>query len=284
MSNLSLAETIRGMVDANKVRLPVYPEVADAALAVLAEQPVKMDALCAVINRDPSLVCNLLRAANSTFYKGLNKTVAVNEAVTRLGLERASEVVEQVCRQGDDYLDGEFFPLYLTPAWQHALGCALGARWLADRCGYQGLADQAYLAGLMHDIGKLFLLATLEKVSAGNEFETTISNHLVDEIIDTMHIEQGLRLVEDWNLPELYALVIRSHHEEDLDTQDIVVALVKLANKGCIKAGLGLKADPGLVLPTTAEAQFLGINEIALAEYEIMLEDHFQLVETTPLC
>ncbi len=51
--------------------------------------------------------------------------------------------------------------------------------------------------------------------------------------------------------------------------------MVKLANKGCRKVGLGLEHHPELVLPTTGEAQFLGIDEIALAEYEIMLEDKF---------
>ena len=61
------------------------------------------------------------------------------------------------------------------------------------------------------------------------------------------------------------------------------MALVKLANKGCWKVGLGWKTGPDLVLPTTAEAQFLGINEIALAEYEIMLEDHFGLAAGQPV-
>ncbi|MDH3998166.1 MAG: hypothetical protein OET90_04940, partial [Desulfuromonadales bacterium] len=58
-------------------------------------------------------------------------------------------------------------------------------------------------------------------------------------------------------------------------TQDIIVALVRLANKACSKIGLGLTVQPELILPTTAEAQFLGVNEIVLAELEIMLEDQF---------
>ena len=69
--------------------------------------------------------------------------------------------------------------------------------------------------------------------------------------------------------------MVADHHAEELDTQNIVTALVKLANKGCRKAGLGLVQNPDLVLPTTGEAQFLGIDEIALAEFEIMLEDKF---------
>jgi hypothetical protein len=48
-----------------------------------------------------------------------------------------------------------------------------------------------------------------------------------------------------------------------------------LANLGCRKLGLGLENSPELVLPTTAEAQFLGVDEISLAEFEIALEDQF---------
>ena len=90
-----------------------------------------------------------------------------------------------------------------------------------------------------------------------------------------MHVEEGLRLFDEWSLPELYKEVVADHHADDLDSQNIVVALVKLANKSCRKVGLGLKKQADIVLPTTREAQFLGISEIALAEMEIMLEDKF---------
>ena len=73
------------------------------------------------------------------------------------------------------------------------------------------------------------------------------------------------------------------HHDDVLETQNIMVALVKLANKGCRKVGLGLEKTPDLVLPTTGEAQFLGIDEIALAEFEIMLEDQSLDGRSTPV-
>ena len=87
-----------------------------------------------------------------------------------------------------------------------------------------------------------------------------------------------LRLIADWYQPNEFARVVGGHHGAGPDGQDLVETLDRLANLGCRKVGLGWVRDPGLVLPTTAEAQFLGIDEIALAEYEIMLEDRFQLV------
>lgn len=275
MANKSLTEVIKEMADADRVRLPVHPELSKRVTACLAAEGPESAQLWKLVSRDPALLCNLFRAANSSFFAGLHKTISIDEAVTRLGGSKASQVIERACREGEGSPQGNLLPRYMPSLWQHALGCALGARWLANRCGYQDLSDQAYLAGLLHDIGKQFLLAALEEITRSGDFGVALSDRLVQEVIDTMHVEQGLKLFEEWNLPEVYREVVADHHDQELDTQDIVVALVKLANKGCRKAGLGLVRHPELVLPTTGEAQFLGIDEIALAEFEIMLEDHF---------
>jgi len=275
LANKSLATIINEMIDADRVHLPVHPTLATKVKACLASAGEDRAALWALVSRDPALLCNLFRAANSSFYAGLPKTLTVAEAVTRLGADKAAQAMERACRDAEGCAKGTLLPRYMPKLWQHAHGCALGARWLATRCGYQALADQAYLAGMLHDIGKQFLLAAMDEVANCGEFPIALSEQLIQEVIATMHVEQGLRLFEEWNLAEAYREVVAAHHDEDLDTQNIVVALVKLANKGCRKVGLGLEQVPDLVLPTTAEAQFLGIDEIALAEFEIMLEDKF---------
>jgi len=275
LANKSLTEIIKEMVDADRVKLPVHPKLSPQVTACIATEGPDSKQLWELVGRDPALLCNLFRAANSSFFAGLQKTISIHEAVTRLGSSKASQVIERACRESEDCQKGVLLPRYMPSLWRHARACALGARWLANRCGYQGLADQAYLAGLLHDVGKQFLLAALEEVTSSGEFEMKLSDQLVQEVIETMHVEQGLKLFEEWNLPEVYKEVVADHHAEELDTQNIVVALVKLANKGCRKAGLGLVRHPDIVLPTTGEAQFLGVNEIVLAEFEIMLEDQF---------
>lgn len=275
MTTKSLADILEEMLQPDRVRLPVFPAVVRQAQKSLPNIRTEASLLNRLVSRDPGLTSNLFRAANSSFYQGLQKTNHLDEAITRLGCEKTVQIIERTCRDGEGCPRGELLPRYLPALWQHALGCALGAQWLAQRCGYHGLAEEAYLAGLLHDIGKLLILTALDEVSTCSDFGLTLSDQLIEEVIDTMHVEQGKRLISDWNLPENFAKVVDDHHDEELNTQDIVVSLVKLANNGCRKTGLGLNEDPELVLPTTAEAQFLGIDEIALAEYEIMLEDQF---------
>ncbi len=274
MSNRSLAEALDEAVDTENIRLPVYPAIARRLETQVAtiETPAELKGL---VEMDPALVCTLFRAANASFFKGLTPTSSLEEAITRLGMEQSLQVVSQACRDGAYAPGSKLLPRYIPVLWQHAISCALGSWWLANRCGYQGLAEQAYLAGLLHDAGKLLLITCLEKISSGDSFGIPLSDRIIHEILHTMHIEQGLNLIETWQLPEFFHRVIDSHHTPELDNQDITVALVKLANRGCRKIGLGLEQDRSLVLPTTAEAQFLGISEIALAEYEVMLEDRF---------
>lgn len=95
-------------------------------------------------------------------------------------------------------------------------------------------------------------------------------------------IEQGRPLFEKWNLPEVYKEVVTEHHDEELDTQNIVVALVRLAHLGCRKLGLGLGKYPEIVLPTTAEAEILRSEEISLVEFEIRLEDQCLAGKSAP--
>ena len=275
MANRALAEIITEMIAADRVRLPVHPQLFGQVMAYLAKNDLRSNRLWPLVGKDPALVCRLLRAANTSFYAGLPKTLSIEETVTRLGHDQSLRIVQEICRNSDHHAGGKLVSSYLPGLWQHAQGCALGARWLARRCDYVPLAEYAYFAGLLHDIGKFVLLAALQTVVSGSDPDMALSASLVREVLSTMHVEQGLRLFDEWHLPEVYRTVVLEHHAEEFEPQNTMVALVRLANSGCRKIGLGLDKNPDMALPTTAEAQFLGIDEIALAEFEIMLEDRF---------
>lgn len=282
MANKPLTEIIKEMAEADRVHLPVHPDIGLHVSKRLSAESFDIKELQWLIGRDPGLLCNLFRAANSSFFSGLHKTLSIEEAITRLGQDKTRQVLEQACKESISARKGELLPNYMPDLWLHSQACAAGSRWLANRCGYQNLDEQVYLAGLLHDVGKQFLLAALEEIAVSGQFRMTLSSQLINEVITTMHVEQGIRLFQEWNLPELYLEVVTSHHDLELDTHNIPVALVRLANLGCRKLGLGQEKHPELVLPTTAEAQFLGIDEISLAEFEIALEDQFLVGKTVP--
>src|SRR6185369_17550370 len=96
---------------------------------------------------------------------------------------------------------------------------------------------------------------------------------IVEEVLSSMHVELGYLVMEQWHLPESYCEVVAGHEAEQWDHGNALLALVRLANLACRKLGIGLQADPTMLLFAGAEAQVLGLKEIALAELEIVVED-----------
>ena len=157
--------------------------------------------------------------------------------------------------------------------WQHAAACALASEWIAKRLRYPQLADEAFIGGLLHDVGKLFLLRVLDQMGAENPVAAACPLPLVREVLRQAHTETGFQLLQSWNLPAVYQAIVRDHHNEVIDPANLPLLMVRLANHACHKAGIGLFRDESLVLAATAEAVALSVPEVALAELEIILED-----------
>lgn len=263
--------------------LPLPAEVARQGLEVVDGNPAATT-LGEFLGGGPVLAGILFRCANSAFYRGLAPVAGIDEALIRVGTERVGSEIRQYCTAALAAPPGILLPVYLPRLERHSVGCALGTRWLAERCGYRLLAEPAQLAGLLHDIGKYALLAGLERLAGDETIAPLLSPQLVEGVLADRHVAAGLRLHVEWGLPAAVAAVIGRHHDSPGDVQELLVVLVRLANLACRKLGLGSVAETDLVLPTTAEAQALGLDEIALAELEIMLEDRVLLALDNPVC
>src|SRR5581483_11640785 len=90
-----------------------------------------------------------------------------------------------------------FLQPYMAILWKHAACCANGSNWLAQRLGYRSIAQEAFLAGLMHDIGNLFLLKVLEDLRAIKGQELELSQAVLNEILQTMHASHGAKLMQN---------------------------------------------------------------------------------------
>jgi HD-like signal output (HDOD) protein len=131
---------------------------------------------------------------------------------------------------------------------------------------------------LLHDIGKLFLIKVVEMINLSEKITIKPSAELLNEVMKNFHSERGYSLLKNWNLPEIYCDIARDHHSEEFDSNDILMAIVRLVNKTCNKLGIGLNKDTSLVLAATPEAHVLGLSELFLAKLEITIEDSMGLV------
>jgi HD-like signal output (HDOD) protein len=273
VGNTSLVEIIRGCLASDELQLPVFQPTALKLQAVLAHDDFNINKVATIVTEDQALASQILRAANSAFFAGLSKVPTMKEAIVRLGSKRSRYIVTVASQQNNYISSGKIVNIYIESLSRHAFACAMGTKWLARKIGHKDLSKEAFLAGLLHDIGKLFLLKILEDIHTSNTYDISLSKAIIEEVMECMHAEQGYMLLQQWNLPETYCEVARDHHKEDFDTNNELLMMVRLVNLACHKIGVGIQHDPSVVLAVSPEAQGLETSEVLLAELEIMLED-----------
>jgi HD-like signal output (HDOD) protein len=273
MATSVIPETVRKLLASQPIELPIFHPVALKLQRMLSDYDFTVDEVAQVVIEDQSLATQMLKMANSPMYMGRTKVATIKEAVIRLGAQQVINLAIAASQAGIHVSQNEALDRYLKQLWLHSHGSALGARWLAHACGMRGVADETYLAALLHDIGKLYLLKSIERLVNAGVISSLFDDGLVMDIFEAMHAEQGYRLMQHWNFPAMYCDVVRDHHAEEWDTVNKMLCIVRFVNLACHRIGLGLKHEPELVLINTKEAEVLDLNDFQIAELEALLEE-----------
>ena len=271
--NQSIVDLIKEQLASGTTSLPVFHVVALRLQQVLARPNFNVEEVNRLISSDSGLVSQVLKVANSSYYSGLSKVGTIHEAIIRLGSQEVANIAVLATQQDQYRSDDPKFNAIMQNLWTHAFCCAVGSKWLALKSGFELLAQEAFLAGLLHDIGNLFLLKVMEEISKAKLLQEGATPAILSEVLSSMHVEQGCQLMKQWHLPEIYCQVVAGHEAEQWDHGNALLAIVRLADQTCKRLGIGVHPDPSLLLFASAEAQLLGLKEIALAELEIVMED-----------
>src|SRR5262249_5586248 len=156
MTTISLIDIVKEHLASDELQLPVFAPVAMEMREMLSREEVNIEAISEKVQRDQALTGQLLRAANSAFYGGLRQIGTIRESVMRLGTKEVMNLVVLSTQQRQYESKDKFLGPYMTKLWQHASCCAMGCQWLSKRLGHGALGQQAFMAGLLHDIGQLF--------------------------------------------------------------------------------------------------------------------------------
>lgn len=265
-------ELIDEAISSGVTSLPVFPVAIKELHNALKDENRSFDVIAKQITMDANLAAQILRAANSSFYAGMSKINTLKEAILRLGLARVVQIATLVVQKGLFSSKNPTTSQFMNKLWQHSVAVALGSEWLANRLGFMTLAEEAFMAGLFHDIGKLLLLRCLEDICANNP-TLSLPEELIYEVLVNQHEKKGSQLLQSWNLPEIYCSIAESHHQPLTDKTETVELLVRVANMVSSKLGIAIRPAPNLVVIGSEEACRLGLSEITLAELEIALED-----------
>jgi putative nucleotidyltransferase with HDIG domain len=255
--------------------LATLPAVAArlSALAAEAGEPGREQPLRGLIGSDPALAAKTLSAANSSASRRLG---TVSEAVERIGLPAAiSAALSVKIFEPSDCAELAECGLDLSGFWRHCLAVACAAEMLSKLADLSAAPEEAFICGLLHDIGKLAMVQCLPKSYARAVAAAKRHNGNIKDcecaIIGVDHCTFGRRLAERWLLPQAACQVIWLHHQpleaipESLPGRRLVAA-VGLADAMAREHGLGFSgsyAPPGSV---SRAAGRLGFGEAAIAE------------------
>lgn len=236
----------------NTVELVSLPRVYHRVSEMLADGRYGAAEIGRVVASEPALTARLLRMVNSAYYGLPTRVDTVPMAISVLGTRALHELVlASSVASAFDRLDTGLVDV--ADFWHHSIYCGLTARLIA-KDQRLGQSEQAFVAGLLHDIGKLALYReapdaaeTVLRRFAADEGETPVFR-LESEVLGFDHAAVGAALLRTWDLPEAYASAVAHHHDPGSASEyRELCAVVHVANT------LSKKVEPGHKIQATKD-------------------------------
>lgn len=252
-------------------------------LATLCQEGVEPREVARIIGQEPGLAARVLRVANSAFY-GVPRAIAtIDRAVVVLGLDAVRGIAAAACLDRSITRAGEPSVLDMTAFLDHSVATAAAAESLA-RIRHRAIAPEAFIAGLLHDLGTVLQLrldaaglAALVTVVRGG------SDSPMSEI-ELQHVRVGHEtcaavLFEAWNLPAGITAAVANHHAPGNAPAEHrpLASLVYLGDRLALRNRMGFSAEIAPAGPDPAALAELGLG---LAEFDAVGEKLPDLVAT----
>ncbi|MDH4128300.1 MAG: HDOD domain-containing protein [Spirochaetota bacterium] len=172
------------------------------------------------VKRDPALTADLLRIANSAWYMTRTKVGTVERAITTIGLSQLETLILTI---GAKKVLSERY-MAMEEIWEHSYKCAFYSQFLAKMKNLRDELENAYTAGLLHDIGKLILLSLtphlVERITNLGSSQNIPIHEIERLALGISHAQIGERVAAHWNFPSKLAVAIGHHHEPRLTKEE----------------------------------------------------------------
>lgn len=211
-------------------KLPSLPHVLIEIYKELESETAGIERMIQLLETDPGLTARTLQIGNSAYYGAAKQITRVEDAILRVGpfdlwaLLISTEVKSLFFGIRPDLMDMNSF-------WQHSLFTACACRVFAEQ-QRQDSAGELFVAGLIHDVGKLLFLQMMPI-----EYADVINRHiggdegaeLEVELLGIDHGQLGARLFENWELPGILIKLTAGHHTKSSPSEQ--VTLLRRADK-----------------------------------------------------
>lgn len=272
--HFSIKEIIEQELKADDLKLPFPESMVSTLNKILSNEDLSVEDLTAMLKKDASLTVKILNLANSAFYSGLSKIKTLNHAIARIGLMSIKSFLTASLMK--EYLskNAGFNDFFMTN-WRHSLGCAICSKRIAEQAKIRSLCEDAYLVGLIHDIGTAFILNLLNRLKRNQKTEQDMPEGLVKEIIDAFHPMAGAKILEKLNFDNKYCNIVATHHNPALfeEQEDHLFNILQIADNIMHKTGISIYPENNISIIGISSTAKLGIEPLFIATMEVDLEE-----------
>jgi putative nucleotidyltransferase with HDIG domain len=240
----SVTENILERIQNDTLALPSMPIAVARCMALLRENDFSLRQAAHMIEKDPLLAARVLSVSNSATFGGLAQVRNVVQAATRLGADSLRLVLFEVMASHIFVSVDNKIRNACHALWEHSRAVASTSRHLTLMVD-AGDAGEAYLAGLLHDIGKPIIASLLVKAEnrlLGTKVDVWLDSDIWMSIVQNGHRPVGIALARKWVLPETVVTTVANCSTYDEQKRRSVVNCVRLANALTKEAGLYIGA------------------------------------------
>jgi putative nucleotidyltransferase with HDIG domain len=257
--------------DAGEVALPMLPALAIDVLRMAMDPEVSAMRITSVVAKDQVLATRVIRLANTAASAPADHISSINEAVVRVGTRAVRNAVVAECMaarmKGRDVYGPQGRALL-----DHAIGTAYLASLIAEEAGES--PEEAFLYGLLHDIGKLLILKLVRDASG---HMASPSAEDLDVLIAEKHAEFGGYLLQQWDLSDSLIEPVVWHHEPHrAEQQPGAAAVAAAANRLAHRYGFGCPPDESDPLEDPVMTA-VGLTERRLKQIDVYAPGLFEI-------
>jgi HD-like signal output (HDOD) protein len=233
----TVRDSVKAFVAKEQFEPPPLPAIAQEILAACASEDVAAAQLAEIAHRDSFIAGRVLKLANSAFVSGAVEAQTLRQAIVRIGQNELRNLVLAVVLKGRTFQFPEARD-FAVMTWRHSLSCALAASLIASETGWAE-PHRAFLAGLLHDVGKAVVLEAYmqmhrDRGDAAPSFDTAPA------VAHAVHTDVGSLVADSWQLDDALREVLTLHHAPaDAVIDEKLVSVVAYADALVAEVGLG---------------------------------------------
>ena len=214
--------------------IPVMPDVAAKILTYAEDlEDVSFSELEDLISLDPGLTAKILKVANSALYARQQQITRLQTAISLMGFKAIKSLVMLIT--ASNMFHKKSSSSFYKHFWQHSIITAFIARKLYEISGMNRLREEAFLSGLLHDIGQIVLHESKPEgyeiiMEMGNPNEHNMCREEI-RIFGMDHLSVGREVMKSWNFPSLYADVAGEHRNINIQSpHKELIVLITIAD------------------------------------------------------